>query len=233
MSKKNIFNPELIGIVKDQTAKVAGVALANKQAFVDPAAAGGGGDPAAMGGDPAAMGGDPAAMGGDPAAMGGAPAADPMAGGGGGDPMAAIQPMIDAAVQQAMAGQGGAAGAGGAEPIKPKIDVNVEIMQMKKLLARMADSMGIQIPAADMVATSDDLTQMGMQEESVGGGGAAGPAGSAIAPPEPIQAAMPMGGGEAEKAGHDYGRAVGQVASLRGMSNRASAMLQVYRANAD
>ncbi len=52
--------------------------------------------------------------------------------------MTALQPMIQSAVQAAMASQGGGAGggmAGGVEPIKPKIDVNIELMQIKKMLA--------------------------------------------------------------------------------------------------
>ena len=139
------------------------------------------GDPS-MGGDPAAMAGggappmDPAMAGGappmDPAMAGGAPPMDPaMAGGappmdpamaGGGDPMAAIMPMIQQAVQQAMAanGGGGSGPQAGGPGIKPKIDVNVEIMQMKKMLAKMMDAMGIHMPVADMVATPEDLNQI-------------------------------------------------------------------------
>jgi hypothetical protein len=120
------------------------------------------GDPAMGGAPPAdpAMGGAPPA---DPA-MGGAPPADPaMAGGGGApppDPMAAIMPMVQQAVQQAMAANGGGAGAQSGNGIKPKIDVNVEIMQIKKMLAKIVDAMGIHIPAQDMVATPEDLNQI-------------------------------------------------------------------------
>jgi len=174
------INPHLLSQARGQV----------KQAFVaagDPAM---GGDPAAAGGappmDPAAAGGapmDPAMAGGDPAAMGGAP---PM------DPMAQIQPMIDQAVQAAMASQGGGAAGGGAGPaIKPKIDVNVELMQIKKLLARIADAMGVQIPAAEMVATPEDLGQMaegGTGAPAAADGGAAG-GGGALGSIEPIKAA--------------------------------------------
>lgn len=131
------------------------VAQLNKFAFVAA------GDPA-MGAPP--PGGDPAAAAGgapmDPAMAGGAPPAggDPMAAGGG-DPMAAIMPMIQQAVQSAMAANGG--GAQGAGPgLKPKIDVNIEIMQIKKMLAKIVDAMGIHIPAQDMVATPEDLNQI-------------------------------------------------------------------------
>jgi len=160
-----------------------------------------GGDPAAAGGappmDPAMAGGDPAMAGGAPPmdpAMGGAPPMDPAAGG---DPMAALQPMIQAAVQEAMAGAGG--GMGGAAPgeaaIKPKIDINIEVMQMKKLLAKLCDAMGVQIPAAEMVATPEDLNQMaaggpGAAAATPDGGGApAGGAMGAIPPVEPMKAA--------------------------------------------
>lgn len=144
------------------------------------------GDPgAAAGGDPAAAaGGDPAAAaGGDPAAA--AAAAPPP----GPDP-AMIQQMVQQAVQQAMMSQGGGGAAGGAGGgLKPKIDVNVELMQIKKLLARIADSLGVQIPAAEMVATPDDLNQMAMQQQQGQQGGAAGGAGGAIPPIQPMKAA--------------------------------------------
>jgi hypothetical protein len=108
--------------------------------------------------------------------------------------------MIQAAVQEAMAGMGGGAaggmgGAPGEAAIKPKIDINIEVMQMKKLLAKLCDAMGVQIPAAEMVATPEDLNQM-----AAGGPGAAaatpdagaaagGGAMGAIPPVEPMKAA--------------------------------------------
>jgi hypothetical protein len=174
-------NPELLKMARAHLQKVAFVAA---------------GDPA-MGGDPAAAGGapmDPAAAGGapmDPAAAGGAPMDPAM---GGGDPMAAIQPMIDQAVQAAMASQGGGAAGGGAGPaIKPKIDVNVELMQIKKLLARLADAMGVQIPAAEMVATPEDLSQMaegGTGAPAAADGGQGGGALGQIQPMQPMKAAQ-------------------------------------------
>jgi len=176
----------------------------NKEAFVDPAMMQGGGMP--PGGDPAAMGGDPAAMGGmppggDPAAMGGAP---PPAGG---DPMALL-PLITQAVQQGVAGAGGGGGAGagaaGAGGLKPKIDVNVTMLQILKILARIADALSIQIPASEMVATSGDLNQFANQQQA----GAQGqPQQSAISPISPIQGASPamaQGGGGGEKQGYAF-----------------------------
>lgn len=105
--------------------------------------------------------GDPA-MGGDPAAAGGAPPMDPAMAGGAPpvDPMAGLMPMIQQAIQQAMAANGGSGPQAGGPGIKPKIDVNVEIMQIKKMLAKIVDALGIQIPAADMVATPEDLNQI-------------------------------------------------------------------------
>ena len=135
------------------------VARLEKHAFV-PA-----GDPS-MGAPP--PGGDPAMGGGapmDPAMAGGAPMDPAMGGGapppgGGGDPMAAIMPMIQQAVQQAVAANGGGGAQGAGPGLKPKIDVNVEIMQIKKMLAKIVDAMGIHIPAQDMVATPEDLNQI-------------------------------------------------------------------------
>lgn len=171
----SIFNPALVDLAK----------LRVKQSFVDAATAGGA-DPAAAGGAPPA-GGDPMAAGGDPmaAAGGGAPPSGP-------DPMVEIE-MLKQQIASMGAG-GGGGGMGGAEPIKPKIDVNVEIMQIKKMLARVVDSLGIQIPAAEMTATSTDLTQMAQQQQGAAAGGA--PAPSAIQPIQPMQAAAPAAGGE-------------------------------------
>lgn len=154
------------------------------------------GDPS-MGGAPPGGGApmDPAMAGGappmDPAIAGGMP--DPSAAAGGGDPLAALQPMIQQAVQQAVAagGAGGAAGGGAAAPIKPKIDVNVEVMQIKKMLAKIIDTLGIHVPVQDMVATPEDLQQM-----AEGGPGAAaispdnqGGGLGQIQPVEPMKAA--------------------------------------------
>ena len=167
----------------------------SKQGFVDPAAAQGAGDPAAAA---AGGGGDPAA--GMAAMMGGgmAPPGDPAAMGGGPDP--AMESRL-AAIEQQLAAGGGGAAAGGVEPIKPKIDVNVEIMQMKKILARIADSLGVQIPAAEMVATPGDLTQMAQGENAAG----------AAPPPSPIQPIGPIAGASPDAAAAGGGAAAGGV----------------------
>lgn len=178
------INPDLLRQAR------ANVRSFNKLAFVaagDPSL---GGDPAAAGGAPPAdpsMGGGAPPM--DPSMAGGAPPVDPAAAGGG-DPMAVMMPMIQQAVQQAMASQGG--GMQGAGPgLKPKIDVNVEIMQIKKMLAKIVDALGIHIPAQDMVATPEDLNQIAQGGAGYAastpdnGGGALGQ----ISPIEPMKAA--------------------------------------------
>jgi hypothetical protein len=94
--------------------------------------------------------------------------------------------MIQQAVQQAMAAQGGGAGgAAGGGVMKPKIDINIEIMKMQKMIARIADTLGIQIPAAEMVGTGEDLNQMAAAQQAPAGGGALG----AIQPVSPMKAA--------------------------------------------
>ncbi len=201
------------------------------------------GDPA-LGGDPAAAGGappmDPAMAGGappmDPAMAGGAPPMDPAMAGGAPpmDPMAAIMPMIQQAVQQAMASSGG----GGSGPqtngpgIKPKIDVNVEIMQMKKMLAKMMDAMGIHMPVADMVATPDDLNQIAQggagfaaAAPDSGGGGL-----GAIPPIQPMKAAEAWESGVAFTPPSDYSFQ-GAHDTTRNTANQAIALLLRKRAS--
>jgi hypothetical protein len=208
-------NPELIGLARTTQTNLAAFARpVEKRAFVP------GGDPAA------AAGGAP--PGGDPAAMGGAPPPDPMMGGGAPppDPMTAMMPMIQQMIQQAMASSGaGAGGAGGQEAmIKPKIDVNIEIMQIKKMLAKISDAMGIHIPAQDMVATPEDLTQMAMGGP---GNAAATPDSppSAIKPISPMGAAMPGAGGGGKQAADrvETGRAFDNP--FRTVSNKAQAII--------
>lgn len=156
----------------------------------DPAAGGGGGMPM----DPAAAGGG-GAMPMDPAA-GGMPPAPPE--GGGGDP-AALEMLINKAVQNAMMqnGGGGAGAGGGAGGIKPKIDVNIEIMQMKKMLAKIIDALGVHMPATEMAVDGSDLDQLAAEQQMGGGApeGAPEPGFGDIKPVEPI--------GGAQKASSD------------------------------
>lgn len=225
---------QLLLMAKEQTAKQA--QKHQKIAVVDAQTlAGGGGDPAAMGGDPMAAGGggDPmaAAMGGDPAAMGGDPAA--MGGGGGGGPdMAAMMARLQALEQQLAAGGGGggAAGAGGVEPIKPKIDVNVTLLQVLKILAKIADALGVQMSAAEMVATQEDLTSFAMNQSGGAGaaGGAGGGGGSAIKPVSPMGGASPA---MAKASQHAMGARYEQASQgLTQLSDRAAALSAVMAA---
>jgi hypothetical protein len=202
-----------------------------KQSFTDPATMAGGGAP--PGGDPmAAMGGAP--PGGDPmAAMGGGmPPADPAAGaappmGGGADPLQAIMDKLN------QIGMGG--GAGGGEPIKPKIDVNVEIMQMKNLLALICDKLQIPVPATSMVATPEKLTAMAQGQDAASG--VAAPMQSAISPIEPMQAAAPGmgmppagGGGGEKKSASDDGEAFGPITQVnKSMTELSGKALAVSR----
>ncbi len=225
------INPALLDMARSNVIKM------KKQAFVAA------GDPA-MGGappmDPAMAGGappmDPAMAGGappmDPAMAGGAPPMDPAMAGGAPpmDPMAQLQPMIAQAVQTAMASQGGGAGGGAGPAIKPKIDINVEIMQLKKLVAKLCDAMGVQIPAAEMVATPEDLGQMAeggtgapaMADQSAGG------ALGSIGGIEPMKAAeWEHGEAFSPPAGYEFNEAINQN---RSNANLAAAMLLKMRA---
>lgn len=123
----------------------------------------------------------------DPMAMGGGMPPMPPEGGGGSDPES-IRAIIKEELAASGLTGGGAAGAGPAGGIKPKIDVNVELMQIKKMLAKVIDAMGISIPAADMVATPEDLNQM-----AGGGAGAEGDPSQSPSPIQPIQPMDPMG----------------------------------------
>jgi hypothetical protein len=191
-------------------------AASEKASFVDPATAAGGGAPpggAPQGGDPAAMGMDPSMMGMDPSMMGGgappAPAPDAGGGGGGGGDMTALLAKMDQ--MMTMVGQGGGAGGGGAggAGLKPKIDQNVVSMQILKILARVADALGVSIPASEMVVTGPDLNQMAATQQQQ----QAAPAQqSAISPIQPMQGASPAlaqgggGGGGSTKSSIDQGR---------------------------
>jgi len=233
----NLLNQNLLKMARDHQRTLARMA---KASFVDNAALAGGGDPAAAGGDPAAAaaGGDPAAAGGDPAAAGGAA---PPPGGGGGDPNGAVMSMMQSMQSQLQAlqqGGGGGGGGMGAEPLKPKIDVNVEIMQMKNLLAKLVDAVGIPVKAEDMTATPEKLTAMANQQQQAGGGGApAGGGGSSISPIQPIQ---PIQGASPEMAATKQGYFGGyagsivaepsqQVVALQGQSSKAAAIARVWR----
>lgn len=215
-----LVNTELLGMAKDRLNAL------EKMAFVP------GGDPSMGGGAP--PGGDPAAggppPGGDPSGGGGAP---PGGGGGGGFDPTSLQPMIQTMVQQAMqqggggmgGGMGGAGAASGA-PLKPKIDVNVEIMQIKNMLAKLCDAQGIHIPAQDMTATPEKLMAMANGQSPASGAQMGGGGGGAIPPIDPMQGmqgAAPPAGGEKVGSYRNNGRAF-DTTGLADVSNRAAAI---------
>lgn len=192
---ESIFNNALMSMAHDRT----------KRAFVDPSSAGGG-DPAASAmAQPMppmpAMGGE------DPAAMAGGVAADPAAGGAA-PPAAGGGVSIDevkALVEQMLMQQGGMGGEG-MKPEKPKVDVNTEIYQIKKLLVQIADHAGMSVdpnmllgdPAQDPAIPQEQAAQDPASSAATEAGQGIG---SAIGTIDPMQGASPAlaaaGGGAA------------------------------------
>lgn len=223
-ARMHLVNCELIKVAEHELHMLE---RREKRAFIPV------GDPSMGGGQPGAggPGGDPSQGGGG---GGGAPPADP-AGGGGAPPM--TEDMVRQIVQQAMMSNGGAAGAGGAGPasgaaIKPKIDVNVEIMQVKNMLAKLCDTLGVQIPAQDMTATPDKLMAMAQGQPTTSGAGGQG-AGSSIQPPapmEPMQGASPAGAqpktaADAAEQGYAYDNGNG----FRANADRSDALFRLLQ----
>jgi len=189
-----VGNRELVKLARHQLMRKIAFVGGNDPAMTgDPSGGMGGGGAGGMPMDPAMMGMDPAMMGG-----GGGGAAPP-------PPSGLSREEVQAMISQAMqSGGGGAMGAGG-EMIKPKIDVNVELMQIKNLLAKLCDVNGVQIPAEMMVATPEKLTAMAQGSAQGGvtqGAGAGGGSGmGAIPPMEGMQGSGVPGGGGGEKSG--------------------------------
>lgn len=192
-------------------------------------------DPAMAGGAPPmdpSMGGAPPM---DPAMMGGAPPMDPSMGGGAPppppmDPMAAIMPMVQQAVQQAMSANGGGQPQG-ANGLKPKIDINVEIVQIKKMLAKIIDALGIHVPVSDMVVTPEDLNQIAQGGPGLAAATPDGKSGGGlgqIAPISPIKAAEAWESGTAFSLSADY---YPQQPSNKGGSIAAMATALLMRNN--
>jgi hypothetical protein len=240
----HFFNPALMRLTQSAITKVA---------FVP------GGDPSmGAGGDPSQGGGappDPSQGSGDPSGGGGAPPPDGGGGGGGGIDPGMVQSMVTTAVQQAMASQGGGAGggggmgAGGKNALTPKIDEKAVMLQILKILARVADFLGVKIPASEMVVTQSDMQGLASasasggpmpgMDPSAGGGGAGGggdPSGGAgggaiggIPPMDPMQGAgTPGPPGGAAKAGSYQGNGVA-AEGMVAMGNKASAILAIQR----
>ena len=136
---------------------------------------------------------DPSMMGGAPPAPPAPPAPSPM------DP-GMIQQIVADEVRKAMGAGGAGAASGGGGGLKPKIDVNVELMQIKHMLAKLADALNVKIPAQDLVATPEKLMAMANGGGSNGGGDSGGGAISAI---KGITGITPAGTPGGEKAGRD------------------------------
>lgn len=245
MGSPHLINPSMI----DFARSAAGLSAFQKRAFIpgtDPSMGGqGGGDPSQGGGDPTGgAGGDPTGgAGGDPSGGGG--------GGGGGDQSAIIQQLqqqIQQMQQQMMqmqqgGGGGGAGGAGGA--LKPKVDVNSVLLQILKIQARIADQLGVKIPASEMVVNQQDLGQLaastqagtpmpGMDPTAAGAGGGAGGAGAGAIPPvQGMDGMQPAGQpGAGMKQGHDHvnnGHAF-DTSGLAALGDRVSAIRRMRAA---
>lgn len=255
----HLVNPEAIKLASAALAmRAGGRAGLQKAAFIpggDPSMTGGGGggapppggDPSGGGGDPSGGGAPPPGMdpsmmmgggGGDPSAGMGAPPPPPSGGGGGGGDMGAVTAKLDQLIQLQQGGMG-QTGQNAAGQIKPKIDVNVAIMQISKMLARIADALGVKIPASEMIATPTDLTGMaqkqmnaGQEDASMAPGGAGGAGGPPGGIP-PMQGMPDMSAGPGAKAGsdrHERGTAY-QHAGLETTANKATALLRLYGFN--
>ena len=182
----------------------------------------GGGAPPPM--DPSMGGGAPPPPPMDPSMGGGAPPPPPM------DPMAAIMPMVQQAVQQAMSANGGGQ-MQGANGLKPKIDINVEIVQIKKMLAKIIDALGIHVPVSDMVVTPEDLNQIAQGGPGLAAATPDGKSGGGlgqIAPISPIKAAEAWESGTAFSLSADY---YPQQPSNKGGSIAAMATALLMRNN--
>jgi hypothetical protein len=152
---------------------------------------------------------------------------------------AQVQQMI----QQAMMMQGGGAGGGaGAKGLTPKIDEKAVMLQMLKILARIADQLGIKIPASEMVVNQQDMMGLAQASSSgqplpgmdpsagAGAGGGAGGGGAigGMPPMDPMQGAGQPGAAGPEKAGsyRPNGTAF-DTGGLAEIGNKAAAIRQL------
>lgn len=242
-SEEHLINPAQLSSAFNALRRLP----TEKRAFVP------GGDPS-MGGDPSGggappPGGDPSGggmpPGGDPSMGGGAP---PPGGGAGGD--GGLMQMVTSMQQQiqqmqqggGMGMQAGAGGGAGKNPLTPKIDEKAVMLQILKILARIADFLKVPIPATEMVVNQNDMTQLAQassaggpmpgMDPSVGGGGGPQPMPGAGAP-----GGMPPPG--PEKMGHDRRQTkkaedgfAFDTSRLAGISNRAAAIARIQRTRA-
>jgi hypothetical protein len=206
----HLLNPALLEFARNLVGR-------QKQAFVPSSDPSGGMGGAPAGGDPSGgMGGMP-----PPDAGGGAAAAAP--------PPA--DPRIDMLMQQVQqltsaSAAGGAGGAAGNKALTPKIDEKVVLSQILKLLARIADHLGIPIPASEMVVNQQDLSSLatastsgspmpGMDPNSAG-------AIPPIAPMAPMQGAGVPGAGVGKTASAGFGSINNKARTLAGLLKKQS-----------
>ena len=185
------MNYSLIKVARDVLNKVAFVPSGDPSMGGAPPGGAPPMDPSMMGGGAPPM--DPSMMGGAPPAPPAPPAPSPM------DP-GMIQQIVADEVRKAMGAGGAGAASGGGGGLKPKIDVNVELMQIKHMLAKLADALNVKIPAQDLVATPEKLMAMANGGGSNGGGDSGGGAISAI---KGITGITPAGTPGGEKSGRD------------------------------
>ena len=224
------INPELLKMAR-QNVKKAFVAAGDPAMGADPAMAGGAPpmDPAMAGGAPPM---DPAAGGMpmDPAMMAGGMPDPAMAAGGamGGDPMAALQPMIDQSVQAALASQGGGApaGGGGGGAKAPKVDVGIELKDIKQQLAKLMDVMGITMTPSEVYGEEEQAPQDPMAAPAPAPEAAGGALG-AINPIAPMKAAEWEQGEAITPPEYINDHVEGE---FKNISNMAAAMLTMQHA---
>jgi hypothetical protein len=122
------------------------------------------------------------------------------------------------------------------QPVKPKIDSDMEILNIKKMLAKVIDALNIQMPAQEMVTDANEMTQAGMEAQGMGGGAPAGDSGgagggSAIPPIEPMQGAAPEKAGQDRNMQHVNNGQRFKTAGLAQITNRAAAVAACRGAN--
>jgi hypothetical protein len=153
---------------------------------------------------------------------------DPMAGGGLGPGVEERLAKIEAGL-----GGGGAEGAGG-EMKKPKVDVNTEIYHIKKMLAKMLTTLGIQMDATDMLGDPAEDPEVPPEEAAQDPHSAASQQ-SSIAPISPIEGASPAMGGAMgapappKAASYNSGQAQPVPLRLQQMTSQAQALAAVLR----
>lgn len=213
----HFLNPALL---HHACAALSRAAVRQKFAFVPPP------DPAAGGMPPGGMppggmppGGMPPGI--DPGAAGGPPPPpDPAAAGVGGNPGGGLDVIQLRQVLGEFLGAGGQGGGAAGAGIKPKIDVNVELMQIKNMLAKLVDALGVPMPAQDMAATPEKLTAMA-QGQPAGTASPDAQSGGAAIPP--IQPVAPFGGGAPPGAPPKVAAEQGVAFSTAGLAQVTSA----------